>query len=75
MFIMDTFLLLTFSKKHLNGESISKQTQDANTRSIDNFKPNSLCLARLKIMYNRVIGKKSVRGPELDLAVLTSNLK
>lgn len=53
-----------------------KQTQDANTWSIDNFKPNSSCLARLKVTYNRVMDKKNVREPQLDLAILTiSNLK
>lgn len=52
-----------------------KQTQDAHTCSIGNFKPNSSGLARLKVTYNKVIGRKNVREPQLDLAVLTSILK
>lgn len=53
-----------------------KQTQDANIWRIDNLKPKNSCLVRLKVTYNRVLGKKNVREPQLDLATLaTSNLK
>lgn len=53
-----------------------KETQDSNTWIIYNFKPSKWCQARLKVIYDRVLGKKNVGEPQLDVATLrTSNLK